>query len=580
MEKIEEFSFKKLFLPFTNLKAVYLIIFLGLLTFGNMLLNKFVWDDKAFIVFNPDVQNFNIINLFKASILNNISAGRYLPATGFYFSAIYLVFADSIFIYHLIQLLIHIANSILIFYLFKNFLKKEIAFFLSIVFLIHPIQVESVSYIASPNNPLFFLFGISALILSMKSDISWKRLTTLFTLLFFSLLAKETGILFVFIVILYRFIFAKKNKTHFLIPGFFISLIYISLRFFVGGIYFSKINLSPITRLDFLERLAQIPSVIFYYLKTFVFPLSLTIDQQWLIKINLTDFYLPLIIDSFFFISLFVFGHLLFKKNKKFFLPFVFFTVWFILGIGMHSQIIPLEMTVADRWFYFSFVGLIGILGIVVQYYYELIEQNKKIFLIIAIFLISILSLRTIIRNSNWKDPIILYSHDIKIEDNFDLENNLGAELKLVGNNSDAFSHFKKSVALFPHETNLFNLGLSYQQKGDFKKAETYYFMALNSKSYGEVVYPHRHNEILYHLLAGILLQHNVKKALEIVNLGLNDYPNSAQLWYDKAIFLIKLNNKKEALVAAKKAYFFLPNSADTNKLYNALLNNKSIIIK
>src|SRR6266700_2801169 len=91
------------------------------------------------------------------------------------------------------SLIIHITDTFLLFFLLKRFFNRTLALFLSLVFLVHPLQVESVAWIAAADNPLFFLFGISALLLSVKDRVSLKRLIGLCCLLLLSLLTKETA---------------------------------------------------------------------------------------------------------------------------------------------------------------------------------------------------------------------------------------------------------------------------------------------------------------------------------------------------------------------------------------------------
>ena len=57
-EREQAFSLKNLFVPLTTLKAIHIIVIVGFIVYANMLFNGFVWDDKIYIIFNP--QNHNI----------------------------------------------------------------------------------------------------------------------------------------------------------------------------------------------------------------------------------------------------------------------------------------------------------------------------------------------------------------------------------------------------------------------------------------------------------------------------------------------------------------------------------------
>src|SRR5258708_18251362 len=184
-----DFSIKFFFVPLTTAKAITWIVIIGIIVYANMLFNGFVWDDKTFILTNSDIHSINISFLFGSNSFNSL--GQYRPVPAFYFATLYALFKDNPFFYHLLQLLVHIVNSILVFKLFNKFFNKELSLVSSIFFLIHPIQVESVSYIASSDNPLFFLCGISALLLSLKEQLDLKRYILIFALLLLSVLTKE-----------------------------------------------------------------------------------------------------------------------------------------------------------------------------------------------------------------------------------------------------------------------------------------------------------------------------------------------------------------------------------------------------
>ncbi|MGH7203950.1 MAG: hypothetical protein ACREHC_05900, partial [Candidatus Levyibacteriota bacterium] len=405
----EEWSLKSIFVPFTTLKAIHWIVIIGLIVYANMLFNGFVVDDKTYIVNNSGFQSLSFIELLKGNVFN--SAGQYRPIPAMYFLFLYKTFSNISFFYHFLELILHISNTVLLFLVFRRLFNKQIAFVLSSIFLVHPIQVESVSYIAATDNPLFFLFGIVALYMSFKNVITNKEATAIFSLLLVSLLTKETGVLFLFIILIYKLLFNRKQFSVFLMSGIMTIIAYCIIRFGIGGIYFMKLAGVPIGGMTLMQRIINIPAIIFYYIKTLFIPFALAINQKWVItNVTSSSFYFPLIIDSAFFLLLCIAGFYVYKKNKKAFTVFMFFFLWFLAGLGMHLQLFPLDLTVADRWFYFPLAGLLGTVGIVVQ---TIKLQNKSIRTIIAVLVVIVItsfSVITIIRNTNWADNMTLYT--------------------------------------------------------------------------------------------------------------------------------------------------------------------------
>lgn len=566
-----DFNLKGLFVPLTTLKAIHIIVIVGFIVFGNMLFNGFVWDDKPYVIFNPEIRSLNLGGLLGDNLFNTGGQYRMVPAV--YFSILYSLFKDISFFYHIIQLIVHIANACFLFIVVKHFLKPPSALFLVLIFLVHPMQVESVSYIASSVNPLFFLFGITAFMLSFKENISIRRAIMIFSLLLLSVLTKETGGLFFIVILLYQILFSKKNGLLFLLLTFVATGIYLMLRIGAGGVLLKKSELVPIANLSFFERLSHVPAIIFYYIKTFFFPYSLSVDQLWVIKdINIATFYYPLIMVLLFFLIMIILSIYLYRSNRKDFKTFIFFVVWFAVGVAFHIQIYPLDMTVADRWFYFPIIGLLVFLLIYLQ---SIRIFKTKIVFILGIILVVFLSVRTMARNINWYNGINLYKNDIKIEDNFDIRNNLGAELAFNGSYKESLPHLKKSVEYFPYENNLYNLAYVYERMGDQKKAKDYYFKALGKKHYSPI--PHKHMLVTYERLGWLLLKEkNYKTTKNFLHTAILDYPAAWKLWLLLAICESNLDNQEEALYSADKAKKLAPNR-DTNSVYRKIINKEPI---
>lgn len=554
----EEFSFKNYFVPLTTAKAITWIVVIGFIVFANMLFNGFVWDDETYILLNTQIHSLNILASFKGNFFNSV--GQYRPIPDLYFSLIYIMFSTNSFFYHILQLLLHIGCTILLFFLLRRFLPIIIAFFSSLIFLIHPIQVESVSYIAQTTNQIFFLFGIIPLFILHKKILKQKDLVYIYFLLVLSLLTKETGALFIPIMIIYCMLFTKQHLKKILILTPLILISYLTLRLYIGDTFFTGRTVFPIVNLSIIDRLLNIPAIVFYYLKTLFFPLTLTIDQQWIVtKLSFSSFYMPLIIDILFFIFLGVLGFFIHKENKKDFKSYVFFLCWFIVGLTLTLQIFPLDLTVADRWFYFQMAGFVGMFGIVIK---VLNEHNKKLKLLIytgIIIIVILLSMRTIIRNTNWKDTLTLFTHDSKIEDNYDIENNIGLEYLGMENYKDATLHYKLSEKLKPLEINLVNLGVAYEDTDDFSDAKKYFSLAFNAPSY-DIYFPNKHGLYGYFQYGLVLtLSGNLNFAESLINQGLKEYPSAADLWFLETLVNYEQGKISQALIAANNAHNFNP---------------------
>jgi tetratricopeptide (TPR) repeat protein len=571
MQKAEQdLNFKSLFFPFTAKKAIIFIIIIGLATFFNSLFNGFVGDDKSYIINYLPLHSINIPFLLGTNIFN--VGGQYRPIPAVYFSILYAFFNNASFFYHLLQITLHIICTILLFKFFNRFLSIGIAFFASLIFLIHPMNVESVGYIAQTVNPLFVLFGLIALFISTQSKLSIRNLAAIFLLLLLSVLTKETGVLFILLIIIYQLLFVRYNIKKLLITSFLIIVTYLPIRFFIGQVGFSTRFLPPIAGLTFFGRLLQTPSLIAYYLKTFFFPLHLAMDQEWInIHLNLGTFYMPLILEILVILLLIFYSRYLYRNQNKYFKPFLFFAAWFGFGLLMHLQIFPLDATVADRWFYFPMAGLVGLLAVIYESFPSKFTKNKTALLILAALIMSALSFRTIVRNANWIDPITLFTHDIKVSDNYNIEEALGAEYSQKGDAQNALRHFQRSVILRPYEGNLHNLGVIYAVNlEEIDKARAAFLMALNARDYG-ITPGHRHVLNTYVDYATVLVFYDKDpKAIPFIANALSDYPDAADLYVLLGIAKYEQRDKDGTLAAMKTAYH-----GNTNTyLYDRIENN------
>lgn len=552
-----------------------ILILICFLLYFNSLFNGFVWDDEEQILNNLPVHSItNFFQFFKESTFNSGGGGNlgglyYKPLMTTFFSLIYTIFGPNPFFFHFFQISLHIASGVLVFLIFKHFFKDQnlLPFFLALIFLIHPINTEAVVYISDLQDILFFFFGVLALYRLIAKPLTRSNSIIIFLLLLASLLSKETGAAFFLINGFYVLFFRRKILFHFTVSAVSALSIYSLLRFALAGIYFNKHGLSPITIMTFSQRMLSVPKIIFSYFWTFILPQNLAINQHWAVKImNGKDFFMPMIFDLLLF-SLFLAG-LIFLRRKKspFFLIYLFFFAWLLLGLALHLQIFPLDLTYSDRWFYFPIVGLLGMIGAFTNQFKIKNLKFKVVVLALAITILTAFSIRTFIRTFNWRNGLILYGHDIKVsQGSFDLENNYGVELFRNGQLDEAAKHFEKSAQLAPNWwTNWNNLGVIAERQGNFSEAKIDYQKALVNGNY----------YLAYENLAVLLLFHeSTKEAKLFVDNSLNKLPQNPKLWLVKTLSEYQLGNYAQATESARIFYLLSPGK-QSYYLYSRLSQN------
>lgn len=559
MEKIQKL---------TNLQIFFLLLLVGSFIHISIFFNGFVGDDVSQI-YNVGIVK-GILDLPKVFLFHHVVLGEpsllgayYKPLMLFYFYFIRSVFGFNPFFYHTPQVFLIVINAFLTFLFFSKFFKKHIALILSVIFLIHPINQETAAYASNIQDVLFFLFGMSALLIGMRKKITARNYVIIFLLLLLSLLSKETGILFLFAFLIYTTLFKQKLLIKHILISAGALAIYFVFRLFSSGTNVFWIEPPPMAALSFRERIMHIPIVFYYYIQTFFYPITLTFNQQWIIKtFDATTFGLPLFADSFFILILLICMWLLFKKGEENKKTFVFFFLWFFLGIIPHLQILPLDATVATRWFYFSSIGALGMAGVG----YEIIERRSRqtatILFILTILACATLGMRTMIRNTEWKDAFTLYSHDARIAKSALIENNLGDEYFKKNDYKNAEIHFKNALIINPDLwIAINNLGILAEQKKDLKTAYSYYDKALKE---GDRL-PIREN-----MARVLVLRKKYTEATQFINKSLHIYPLSANLYLILALTYFEQGKYKEALINAKKSYELL-NDPKTENVIRAI---------
>jgi protein O-mannosyl-transferase len=530
--------------------AIVIICCLGILTYGNGLLNGFVRDDTVQIVRNTVIHSLaNIPVFFTGSTFYTgspveLGGTYYKPIMSVVFSIIYTFFKENSIPFHIFQLCIHILSTILLYIFLKKFFRFSISILLSLVFLVHPGNSETVFYISGLQEVLFFFFGLLALT-SFSYLRNNKILILTFVLLFISCLSKETGILFLIMMLLYVLFFEKKKIIGVFVPLISVAGVYFLLRNNAVGLFQRPIS-AYIDQLDLVQRILNVPEIVLFYIKLFILPYNLSSSYQWAYNIaTLQHFYIPLLLVGLvMFLFLFV-GMYLFKSHQERYLKlYIFFFLWFLVGIALHSQIIPLDSVVSERWLYFPMVGLLGIAGVVLSVFK--VNLTNKIILSLVCMLIALLSMRTIVRSFDWKDDLTLATRDVLVSpEAYDLENIISIEMLKRGLFEEARIHAERSVKLFATPANYNSLGLIYLNMGNYENARKAFTHGMKLGNYYS----------LYENMALLGVLDNDSNTIEFVIHAVSIFPQSIKLWEVLAILEYQRGNTEAAKKAITKAY-------------------------
>lgn len=141
------------------------IVALVILAYSPSLKNQFVnWDDDAHLLANPFVHPVNVRDIFTTTV-----NGIYIPLTSLSFALEYHFFKANPFIYHLDNLLLHLAVTVMVFlFCLRCGLSVLAAGLAALIFGLHPAHVESVAWVTEHKDVLYAFFYILALLCYLR----------------------------------------------------------------------------------------------------------------------------------------------------------------------------------------------------------------------------------------------------------------------------------------------------------------------------------------------------------------------------------------------------------------------------
>src|SRR4030042_1849550 len=268
-QAIKDFSFSN-FIRENRLVLSGLAI-LVLAVYFNAFFNGFTSDDVQGYALNEKVGD--ISNIFTGPI-------RFSPQ-GFFSVIAYHLGGLHPFAFRIVNILSHLSSTILVFLILSLISKKNIALVAASLFAVHPILIESVTWISGAPYSLyafFFLFSFLFYILS-KNKQKYLYYSIIFYLL--ALASSEKAVVLFLVFIVYEFAYGsiklnwKKILPHSLI-SFFLVILYITK---IGTRVASVEQLSYQQTQGFDNPLIQVPIAIVSYLGLIFWPDKLTLYQ-------------------------------------------------------------------------------------------------------------------------------------------------------------------------------------------------------------------------------------------------------------------------------------------------------------
>jgi protein O-mannosyl-transferase len=463
---ISKFSFRAFFLENINIFVfLFLLVFVA---YFNSLGNDFVSDDIAGIKNNPSVRNWAYIFVTPIGVFQRIEyffIGKLfgMNPTMFRIPNIIFHFASVVTLYALINVL---------------YSKKSMALIAATIMAVHPIMVESVSWISGSPYVQFGFFLIFTVFLYIIYSENEKKKYWPLLMFFISVMQMEKNVVIPAMLLFYELSRGTlKFKWKKLIPYFALDFIFVAITLSkIGG------RVSDISAVSYQDNsglynpLQQIPIAISSYLKLMFWPDKLSLYQT---EMSFSSSQFALIVIVFIiFLGIVIYG---WKKNK----PVFFWLSFFVIALLPTLTPFKIAWIVAERYVY---IGAIGIFIVTAMFFSWLIEKagekgenyKKAAYAVFAIIILA-LATRTIIRNIDWKNEDHLWVATARVSPSGpNIHNNMGDVYARNGNFEKAAQEFSKSIEINPNYGDAYhNLANTYKSMGKIDLAIENYQKAL-----------------------------------------------------------------------------------------------------
>ena len=361
---------------------------------------------------------------------------------------------------------------------------KSLAFILSLIFLVHPVQVETVAYISITQDLLLVMFLLLGLLFTDKycrGKRSLKNIFLIYLLIFFVLLSKEIGVVAVIIVPAFCYLAYKKFDKVTISFGVLPLLFYGFMRFIVAKLPLSwQDTTTPIHQAGLITRMTTFPYEMASYIRLIFFPKDLYISQNEIVnQVSDTRFYISLVILT---LVLAIIAFLFCKYKSKL---LAFFLLWaFLCFLAISNIVMPLDATVAERWMYIPLIGILGFLGLIIT---KLVNHRKTFLILTVVTLVFILlaTIRTYIRMGDWYSEYTLASHDLLYEKTApNLYNNYALELYKRGDFKNSIYNLEQGIKLKPDDIGMqVNLVIILSKAGSVTDSKKLFYNLLQNKN-------------------------------------------------------------------------------------------------
>lgn len=545
MHPLEDFSLKKFFV----MNRWYLLLLLGLvfLCYVNALGNNFVSDDRGLVLNMPIWDT--------STILSN----PYPLIRQFLYLAVYKIGGLNPALFRLSNIIFHAGVVILIYTILCIMQKPKIGILAAALFAVHPILVESVTWITAGAHVQYSFFFLLSLLFYILSKNNTPKYIASLIFYVFALLSSEKAVVLAAVFPLFEFSFGsfmrnwKRIVPYFILSGFWV-LLYLRLFTLRAGFFEGQQLIDP----AIVNPLFQVPIAISSYLQLFFWPNELTIYHT---ELSFTLF--EYIVRTVFLIVFFGAIAYCFKRNRFIFFWFTFFLVTLLPTINpfVHAWI------VAERYVYLGTVGIVVSVAMIFVKLGKNVKFKRGVYIVFSLIIFSF-TIRTIARNIDWKNEDNLWLAAARTSpSSAQNHNNLGDYYGRHGDLENSVREFKRAIELKPNYADAYhNLGNAYRDMRQFENAIKSYEKALSIEP--------RLWQSYQNIAAIYYSQKSFDRAIDYLQKGITANPQNPNLFVVLSIVYFKQGEKSKAVESITTALKIDPKNNFAKEVFLQMQNN------
>ncbi len=475
----------------THILLISLLILATASLFSPTLKYEFIWDDFTFIFDwnQPKHLDTQFIPLLRGDLPPE-HAGVYRPVRSLLYAFSFNLFHTQPFGYHLQAIIVHILTVITVYLISVKLTSKQpLAFLAALIFAVHPIHLETITFITTSFDAigiLFLLFSFYLYLHFRSRSSSWLLLSAALVA-FLAYFTYELTLTLPLLLILYDYILSSRPRPHyttylaFIIPNLFYWIVRIPL------LHISSRNNALL--LPLFQRILLITRSLFLYLKLAFFPHPLNINHHLTSSLPALHYYdvdytsytpslsltQPTILLSTI-VLLFLFRILYSLRHHRL---LIFLSCWFIVSLTPVLNILPQDMLFAEKYLYLASVASSLLTAhFFTQYLPQLLRLLKTHLSSLSPFLpqlfyrsilytlayLILLTSTTLIRNPIWANSEIFWSTALSQNPISSIaHNNLGSVYYIKHDYQQALKHYLQANQINPSQSTTHrNLGLVY----------------------------------------------------------------------------------------------------------------------